>query len=241
MLRPSLCIVALAALCAAPAAHAATLQQIVIDSFSGIADTVSFASFDPALGTLEKVQVQINGSLALQGPSQLNLVSGPGGPAPLPIGVIASATQNFSPIGIGGRGFEFSTPARFAFNITATGNGEQVIFSTPFSYDFTFDAIFDLVGFVIPDFSGATIPPVSVIGTRDDFLDLAPPLDGEPIQILVQTQIENLTGFAFANLTVGGSVQVTYTYKTPVVDVAEPTALALFGLGTLGLCWRRRR
>lgn len=225
----------------APAAQAVTLQQIVGDSFSGSVDTLSFPSFDPALGTLDRVNVSITGTLQLLAPSQVNIVSGPGGSFPSQIAVAATVTQSFVPIGINNRGFEFATPAQYLFNSVASGAGEPVSFSTPFSYDFSFTAITDLIGFAIPGFSGPTIPPTSVIGTRGDFLDLAPPLDGEEIQILTQSQIGSLTGLLGGVVTVGGSVLVTYVYTPPVVDVAEPATLALFGLGTLGLCWRRRR
>lgn len=239
--RARLLALAIGLALAAPAAGAVTLQQIVGDSFSGSVDTLSFASFDPALGTLDRVNVSITGTLVLQASSQINVVSGPGGSFPSPIAVAATVTQSFTPIGINNRGFEFATSAQFLFNSVASGSGELVTFSTPFSYDFAFTALTDLIGFAIPGFSGPTIPPTSVIGLRGDFLDLAPPLDGEEIQILTQSQIGSLTGLLGGVITAGGAVLVTYVYTPPVVEVAEPEALALFGLTALGLCWCRRR
>ncbi|WP_119420788.1 hypothetical protein [Desertibaculum subflavum] len=233
--------VALVALFGAPAASALTLQQVVGDSFSGSFDTVSFASFDPALGTLDRVDVAINGTLVLQGPTQVNFLQTPGGPVPQPVALAATVSQDFFRIGIGNRGFEFGSPAQFFFNGVATGAGEPAIFSRPFSYGFAFTDFTDLLGFAIPSFTGANQPPITVNGQRDDFLDLAPPLDALSIDIAVQTMIAQLTGFAGAAVNAAGSVFVTYTYTTLEVAVAEPATAGLFGCALAGLALLRRR
>lgn len=233
--------VALVALLGVPAASALTLQQAVGDSFSGSFDTVGFASFDPTLGTLDRVDIAINGSLVLQGPTQTSFIQTQAGPVPQPVALAATVSQDFFRIGIGNRGFEFGLPAQFFFNGLATGAGEPAILSRPFSYSFAFTDFTDLLGFAIPSFTGANQPPTTVNGQRDDFLDLAPPLDALSIDIAVQTMIEQLTGFAGATVNANGSILMTYTYTTPPVAVAEPATLGLIAFGLCGFALLRRR
>lgn len=246
MIRPRLLAVALAALLAGglpAAASAAQLQLFAVDSFSGGSTQMSFASFDPALGTLDRVDVSISGTLVVQGPTLISVIPTPGGPVPLPVPLTAIANQDFFRIGIGSRGFEFATAAQFILTGIASGLGETTSLTRPFSYDFAFTDITDLIGFVFPAFSGATIPPVSIIGRRNDFLDLAQPLPDLPIDIVTQTQLGSAIGFLSATAEAIGSVRITYIY-TPapvVVAVAEPATLALLGAGLFALAWRHRR
>ena len=223
---------------AAPAAHAVTLQQIVVGTFNG-PSAASFAPFDPALGTLDKVTVSVVGTLVLQGTTAPNL-SQPGS-VPVPFPVSAVVDQDFLPVGVGGLGFQASSRAKFFLNGIAPGTGGLVTLSRPFTYDMVFDDLADLIGFDIPDFSGADVPPVSMIGVRAAFLELPPPFDGFPIEISVLDLVGTLTGFISATASSAGSMVVTYTYTTPPVDVAEPGTLGLLAFGALGLLRLRRR
>jgi hypothetical protein len=224
------------------AAQAAALMQVT--GFSGIGPAlVDYPSFDPALGALQRIDVSITGSLIVRGLSQLNLIPTPSGPIPAPVPLTAVIQQDFS--ALAGRGFDFATPATYILNSLATGLGEAVTLTVPFSYDFAFTDLTDLIGFAIPGFSGPTIPPTLVAGQRSDFLDLAAPLDDLPIQMLLLTSPSSTIGLIAPTAESVGVLRVTYTYNealpTPGVEVAEPGSLAVLGFACLGLLRARCR
>lgn len=202
------------------------------DSFAGATDLLGFAPFDPALGTLNRVDVVIDGQLTVNGVTAPNF-SVPPNPVPIPYPTTIRIDQDFFPSGPGPQGFEFATPATFVLDIPASGAGESVLLVVPFRYDFSFTAASDVIGFVIPSFGGPTTPPTSIIGQRDDFVTGLP---GLAIQTVVQHQATQLLGLPFQSLAASGSgaVIITFDFTPALVAMAAPATLPLLG-GGLGL------
>lgn len=200
--------------------------------------------FDPALGTLDSINVSISGVLSVLVTTQQNLVFNGTTFVPLPYTYGVTAEQRF--IGEGGKYFRFDSPATFQLTGVATGAGEPGVLATTYSYSMTFNAVTDLIGLVIPSTSstvGALIPPISgVVGPRSDFILGPPPVDAMDI---VQSAVGTpLTGPppTITGITSGGSLFMTYNY-TPaaVADVPEPATLLLVAGGLVWAVRRRRR
>jgi hypothetical protein len=140
-------------------------------------NTIAVSPFDPSLGTLNRVDVAIIGTLVVQG-TTLPFLAGPFG-SPVPYQYRVKVTQDFA--GLAGRYFDFSGPAEFLFQATATGAGETFEIASSFRYDFSFTESSDLVGFAALTTTSnpaSLIPPAAgVLGTRADFLLALPPLD----------------------------------------------------------------
>ena len=182
----------------------------------------SFDEFDPALGTLDSVTVQINGALGAS-----VLLPGPSGVTPI---------VDFETLRLTGRGFAFGSGglgARFFFPATFP-------FVANFSLGFTANELSDVTGIVSPNVgaSGATLqPPPTIAARRDDFIEniITPGIQEEFLFLPVGfTPDSGFTG--------GGLISLTYDF-TPfeTSGVPEPMTLALFGIGLAGIALTRRR
>lgn len=227
----------------APAAPAA--QVSFVSGFSGSSfDFIGVTPFDPALGTLDSVQVSIDATLTVAGvtPSQIIMI-GPV-PTPVPYTYQISVAQDF--FGLIGKYFDFDSNARFGFSGATSGAGTlPFAFATDFSYDFSFTATTDLSGFTFPTFSssfGTLVPPTSISGTRSDFLETFVPIDEVD---LVQNWSSQTAGASFATVQInavhaGGSLTLLYNYTAPIPE-PQTYALLLAGLALLGFASQRRR
>ena len=195
-----------------PAVIASVSQR---NAFSGdVLGTVDVSPFDPALGTLESVDVAITGTLTIEGTAFPNPIGPFGAPTPYTYRIIV--TQDFSP-GFAGKYFDFSAPAEFRFEgLPTTGVGDAIQIAAGFAYDFSFTEITDRVGFAsltTTSTAGSLIPPaMGALGTRADFLLEPPPLD---LILLAQTwQAISFGGPnpVIVSVTAAGTLAITYHY-----------------------------
>lgn len=215
---------ALGAVALAMPSSAATIT--IVHPFSSIVSLAGFPEFDPALGTVDEIGVEIGGTL---------LVS-----------TLLTPLQSIQPIidfdasGAGGRGFAFAgSGARFILPgaTNATTFPELRSFATTFTLAFTIDALSDLTGVVIASTSstsGALIPPVSVEARRSDFIAGLAPIG------VNETLIFSPIGFTPTTLDVNGAITLTYTYTPAPSAVPAAGAAALIAALPLLLLRRRR-
>jgi len=209
----------------------ADLVSITSASFSGNSTTSSFAPFDATLGTLNSVNVLINGTF--------NILTAPPaylGPGNAPISYLFSVAASQSFTGLGGQGFTtLAAPAPFIGAALSDGTGAAVSVPIPFAYGFTLTAGSDLAGGT-PSSQGGFID-----GKRSDFIGIL------PIQEVITESAMFWTGtlpVAILVASADGNAQITYDYTPPapvVAAVPEPASLGMFGAGLLAFIGLRRR
>ena len=184
-----------------------------------VGTTLTFDKFDPALGTLSQVDIEL----------------------------ISRVTGNVSASGFGTGTVEASSELDIDLNVDVDGLLSPVFtLSTNFGghcgpssfscFGFTpFNEAFNGL-FSVPSGGGALASFTGALATFD--VDLGGQYD---LSCTAQqgTGCSSFASVSWRNLTALGEVKVTYTYEP--VAVPEPASLALFGLGMAGLWLTRRK
>jgi hypothetical protein len=235
-----LAVAGLAAVLLAGEARAASITFIDPFSSNSPAALVDFTAFDPALGTLDSVFVQVTVSAATATVLAPPLPSGVAGVF-VPYQFTVALDVGFE--GLGGQFFEFGFPGYMTTTELAltSGVGEVVLVPfAPFGLSASFDAGSDFIGFTLPAPTAGVIPPATINAVRDDFL-LAP----ATIESLLATQAVRILGTSgplpsVLSSAMAGTLSVTYHY-TPVPAVPEPGLALLVSMGAVTVGWRRLR
>jgi MYXO-CTERM domain-containing protein len=218
-------------------AHATMIVQSASFSTVGGSTFIQFPGFDPALGTLQSVDVQFSGFLSFE-----VLV--------LPGETVAPVVQ-FDAFGAGSTGFDFSgSGALFMFDAVSNpppaeldpGTPFLMRYATFFTLNFTVNHWTDFTGVVVPDAHASgvgVLPPALVDAHRSDFI---PPF--VPVGILDPLIFAPWNFTPLGGVNAAGVVLLTYDYvdlhANPVTNVSAPPSLGMFVLALLAL-WRRRR
>jgi hypothetical protein len=223
----ALLLAAATTLGAAVRAEAATAFSITAYNVGGGQD--SFAAFDPNLGTLLSVQVQISGQIV-----PLILSDATGVAEPLFI------TQSFT--GFAGKGFSTSVAATIPGTIVSTAPGAPALVIVPYQDAFTFDAVTEAAGFAADSYGSTLTAHLA------DFLAGGP--SGNQILELPNYQAFALgaTGAVLTSISTflqgGGTVTYTYEIAAPGTPVPEPATwtmlLAGFALVGARVRWSSR-
>jgi hypothetical protein len=203
---------------------------------------INVTPFDPALGTLDSVNVGITGTLVVSGVNTAFFA----GTVPIPYDYQFLVHQSFD--GFADTFFDFNGDATFFLPNHASGLGESFSIATNFSYTFTANATTDLTGFIFPSTSstiGALQPPLSGIsGQRADFYETSFPIHEIDLSQNAFVQF-NPVPVVISDVFSAGSMTIQYNYSpTPpptTTPVPEPGTLVLFGSAlACGLAGRRR-
>lgn len=223
--------------CASTSAPAAILIDTAPVNFSAFGPSLSgqLDLFNPALGTLNRVDLSIIGGLTVTSATPV-CVPDPFIPcAPLPY----RFQLQLDIAGLGG-GYFAMDDATMIFTGVVPPVTPAVSDTRAFSLGLRFDAATDLIGFDVPSpFTGFDIPALA-FAQRSDFLDTPFPLD-QLVFSWTPTDLLNATPFQLTGAAVI-TVQYDYTPATPPVPVNEPPT-ALMWLAVL-LAWpvaRRRK
>ena len=218
------------------ASQAATIGTLASFSIGGTIvsfDSTILQPFDDTLGTLERVDIDIEGSLVIQMPTAIVPGGTPGTFVPYPY--LVSVENDFR--GAFGNLFDFEPEAGFLFAGTASGAGETVVTPRQFSYSFTFDSFTDAIGSAAVTTTGVEVPPLAS-GLVEDFL---PAIHGQ--HVLDARFIASFrTGIPMpVTMSGGGFIQATYTYTEDAQPVPEPASWFLAGSTALALAAVRSR
>jgi hypothetical protein len=211
-----------------------SLVSFVGQSYSGTTNVISIPSFDPSQGTLDSVNVTIQGTFTDTIDTIPTIT--PDGPIPEPFQVELS--QNL-------QGFmSFFAPTNIYIDGFTTGLGTPIEVVGQYIYTFTVDPTTDLIGAVPMSATvNVTAGPASVTtdpiplaqGTLSDFQS---PIPGVSIPLfgVEGTTVTAQGGTAFAEPpTDTGAVLVEYNYTTSIPDtgqtVPEPPTYALLFIG----------
>jgi hypothetical protein len=250
---------ALLLFCAAAAAHADVITQTRAFNLSsaatlgggGDADVLLFNQFDATAGTLDSVDVFIDGQLtfALQLPASFVAVPAPT-PVPYAFDIVAA-------LDFGGQASDFLVTPGVRLQGPAPGGPAPFPLAAldVFTHSFSYTAASDLAGLaVVTTTHGAqvttlgslsTIPPGLTSGLRQDFdapgpgipLLVAPQLLLAPPLFLGATEPATFSGVVSA----AGTVRIVYNFTPNPPAVPEPAALVLLVAGGTAAWARRRR
>jgi PEP-CTERM motif-containing protein len=211
-----------------PTKACADMVRVTAASYGpGVFNPMSIQPFDPALGTLNSVNVTLQGQINA---TVVQLPCGEQSTFLCPFELVVD--QDF--FGLSPAFFSFGTDAQFVFE------GTDPTLIQNYIYTFTFDAFTDTIfnGFTFPNFSSSVggnatqiIPPADINGRRANFLPTIVGFNEVDDVLTVGVSGADVTSYSDA-----GALIVQYNY-TPV---PEPSSLFLLASGLSALILRRR-
>ncbi len=218
--------------CVSAPAFADSLIQIQAFGISDQTSTLTIQPFNPSLGTLDSVNVTIDGLIT----GTIYTTPNFAGEEPVPEPYVATISQNFA-----GSPFTFFSPSQTMVFGTSLGLGETDPIALPFDYGFTFDSFSNLTGFTTTSGSidGGSSPGL-IDGTLNGWQSSILPITIETA--VVTGSVEGGAISVIPDLSEDGAVIVQYNYDTsPPAATPEPGTLSLIACGLAGLLLPARR
>ena len=227
--------------------QAAVIQQFNTFNTSAAAlqsDLFAFDPFDTALGTLDRVSLNFQGTVTNFSLATQNLLPiGPFGSF-VPVPYDYRIGLDMDVFSLAGFDFDFASDARFIFSGNNSGLNTIITGTRTFSLTTEFDEITDFIGFDVPTVSGVDFAPVSIDSSRADFeSNLVTASLGLQFQMVNIWSVIFEDGAAAVITPTGrtdGLLTLTYEY-TSIPAIPVPAAAWLFGTALIGLVGFNRR